>query len=237
MADNRIHALGSSATRTIAGYDARCERVVVGDDTLELWRVDDLERYVDRDALLRGDDPGEPPYWAHCWGGARVLAERVPSRPGRVLEIGCGLGLPGVVAARRGGDVLFLDRVRAPLAFVAATLGTNGLRARGVVVGDALWAPWRGPFDVVLAAEVLYDRAAFRALATALASAVAPSGVVLLADGHRIDTRAFYDEAASVGLAWTTEDVVVHEDGVAGTISIVTMRRVAQPSPYLAIFR
>ena len=68
-----------------------------------LWQVDDLERYVDRRALLAGDDPEEPPYWAHLWSGARVLADAVPARPGRTIELGCGLGLPGLTAARRGG--------------------------------------------------------------------------------------------------------------------------------------
>src|SRR4030095_3837405 len=115
------------STRTIGGFMARCETVVVGSDEIALWGVDDLERYVDRDALLRADDPPEPPYWAHCWSGARVLADRVPSSGGRVLEIGCGLGLPGIVATRRGAHTLFADRVAAPLAFVRETLRANRL--------------------------------------------------------------------------------------------------------------
>src|SRR5262245_28817037 len=104
-------------TRMIAGHAARCETIAVGADHIALWGVEDLERYVDRDALLRADDPPEPPYWAHCWSGARALAEHVPSNAGRVLEVGCGLGLPGLVATRRGGHVVFADRVDAPLAF------------------------------------------------------------------------------------------------------------------------
>ena len=87
----------------LAGYCAILTQVPIGNDGVALWQVDDLERYVDRRALLAGDDPPEPPYWAHLWSGARVLADAVPARPGRDLELGCGLGLPGLVAARRGG--------------------------------------------------------------------------------------------------------------------------------------
>jgi len=51
----------------------------------------------------------EPPYWAHLWTGSRALARWVAMEiecPGkRVVEIGCGLGLAGIVAARRGGSV------------------------------------------------------------------------------------------------------------------------------------
>ena len=213
------------STRTIAGFTARCETIAVGADEIALWGVDDLERYVDRDALLRVDDPPEPPYWAHCWSGARVLATRVPPRASRVLEIGCGLGLPGVVAARRGARTLFVDRATAPLAFVRETLRTNGLEATGLVVADVLAAPWRGRFDLVLAAEVLYDRATFPALARALADALAPRGRVLLADGHRIDTTAFYDAATAAGLACERDEMRVIEEGCPARVTIATLWR------------
>jgi predicted nicotinamide N-methyase len=213
------------STRTIGGFMARCETVAVGSDEVALWSVDDLERYVDRDALLRADDPPEPPYWAHCWSGARVLAARVPPRAGRVLEIGCGLGLPGVVAARRGARTLFVDRVAPPLAFVRETLRTNAIDAAGLVVADVLAAPWRACFDVVLAAEVLYDRAAFPALAHALATALAPRGRILLADGHRIDTTAFYADAEAAGLACKREEVPVTEEGFPTQVTIATLWR------------
>jgi predicted nicotinamide N-methyase len=211
-------------THTIGGFIARRVSTTVGGDRLALWEVDDLERYVDRDALLRDDTP-EPPYWAHCWSGARVLAERVPRDAGRVLEIGCGLGLPGVTAARRGARVVLADRVAAPLAFVRATFRENALDAAGLVVADVLAAPWRAAFDVVLAAEVLYDRAAFPALVTSLEASLAPGGRILLADGHRIDTSAFYTDATAAGLVYEREEVAVMEEGFSITVTIVSMRR------------
>jgi predicted nicotinamide N-methyase len=212
----------TQSTRTIAGFTARCDAVAVGAEEIALWSVDDLERYVDRDALLRADDPPDPPYWAHCWSGAHVLAARVPPRAGRVLEIGCGLGLPGVVAARRGARTVFVDRIAAPLAFVRETLRTNDLDA-SLVVGDVLAAPWRDPFDLVLAAEILYDRAAFPTLARALAGSLAPNGRVLLADGHRIDTATFYNDACDAGLACEREEVIVREDGFPTRITVATL--------------
>src|SRR5262245_5363737 len=120
MADNRVPAA------CIAGYGAQLTRVRAGGDTLALWQVDDLERYVDRDVLLAADDPEEPPYWAHLWSGAHVLAALVPARAGRAVEFGCGLGLPGLAAAHRGAAVTFVDRVPAPLAFVRASAAAGG---------------------------------------------------------------------------------------------------------------
>jgi predicted nicotinamide N-methyase len=113
--------------KTIAGFAAHLTPVACADTVVPLWQVANLEAHVDRHALLAGDDPAEPPYWAHLWSGAQVLAAVVPARAGRVIEIGCGLGLPGIVAARQGSEVVFVDRETAPLAFVRESIRANGL--------------------------------------------------------------------------------------------------------------
>src|SRR5262245_12949823 len=154
MTDNR------EASRMLAGYEARLTSVRAGDDAVALWQVEDLERHVDRRALL-ADDAREPPYWAHLWSGARVLAAAVPRSGGRAVELGCGLGLPGLAAARRGARVTFVDRERAPLAFVRASALANGLGPVDVVAADLTAGVLHAAFDLVLLAEVLYDRAAF----------------------------------------------------------------------------
>ncbi len=97
---------------------------------------------ADPDRLL--DDPGVRdwnrrddymPYWAYLWPAAYLLAEAVareewPAGPGgapiEVLEIGCGLGLAGLVAMARGLRVQFSDYDRAPLEFVARSAAENG---------------------------------------------------------------------------------------------------------------
>jgi 2-polyprenyl-3-methyl-5-hydroxy-6-metoxy-1,4-benzoquinol methylase len=219
--------------------------VPVGTGSVALWQVDDLERYVDRRALLAGDDAAEPPYWAHLWSGARVLADVVPERPGRTIEFGCGLGLPGLTAACRGGAVTFVDRARAPLAFVQASAAANGVARVDLVAADVTAGALAGRFDLVLLAEVLYDRAAFAAIARAVAGHLAPGGVALMADGARIDTRAFYPELAALGLEVETTTRCVEADGVPETIALSAIRwpggaaaRTAPGhSPYFSILR
>ena len=218
MTDNR------EGTQVLAGYGARLARVAAGSSSVALWQVEDLERHVDRRALLAGDDAPEPPYWAHLWSGARVLADAVPRRAGRVLELGCGLGLPGLVAALHGARVTFVDRVRDPLAFVRASARANGLGHADVVVADFTASALATRFDLVLLAEVLYDRAAFPAIARAIAAALAPNGVALLADGARIDTRAFYPELRALGLEVDTTARRVLADGVTETITLCAIR-------------
>ncbi len=220
----RWWASGEEAVAEIAGYEARLTTIRVGSDAVALWQVHDLERYVDRRALLADEEGPEPPYWAHLWSGATVLADAVPGGHARAVELGCGLGLPGLTAARRGAGVTFVDRVPAPLAFVRASAAANGVGRAGLVVADFTRNVFGRPFDLVLLAEVLYDREAFAVVADAIASLLAPGGVALLADGRRIDTRGFYPELAARGFRIDTTAHRVAADGVVETIDLSTIR-------------
>ncbi|MCW5892550.1 MAG: class I SAM-dependent methyltransferase [bacterium] len=213
--------------RRIDGFDAICAALRVGGaraDAIALWTVENLARHVDRDALLAGENPPEPPYWAHLWSGARVLAAAIPRDAGAAVELGCGLGLPGVVAARRGARVTFVDRVATPLRFARASMAANGLAAAGFVVADFTGAALRGQWDLVLAAEVLYDRAAFPTVAATLAARLRPGGLALLADAARIDTRAFWPHLEAVGLRATIGEHRVVEEGFPVIVRLAALR-------------
>ena len=73
-----------------------------------------------------------------------------------MLELGCGLGLPSLVAAARGADVTAVDWAADAVALLRRNAARNGL-ALGCEVHD-----WRRPlprmFDLALAADVLYER-------------------------------------------------------------------------------
>jgi predicted nicotinamide N-methyase len=209
------------AAMRIAGFEATLTDVVVDEARVALWQVDRLERHVDRDALLASEDPPEPPYWAHLWSGAVVLARALPRTRGPTLEIGCGLGLPGLVAAGHGAPVVFVDRVPAALAFVRASAEANRLRGVRLVAADATTPGLRGAFELVLAAELLYDRAALPALARGLGSVLAGDGRALIADAGRTDTGAFYATLDALGLRWQACEEVVREDRIPVTVRIV----------------
>src|SRR5713226_602780 len=116
----------------ISQYDAEPIDLTIGSRRLTLLRVWDLERWVDREALLR-DETEEPPYWAHLWTGALTLAryieERVECHDLQVLDLGCGLGLTGIIAALKGGCVTFADKESDALVFAAANAQQNGCGA------------------------------------------------------------------------------------------------------------
>ena len=216
--------------RRLGGFDARLTTVALATGPIALWQIDDLERHVDRRALLASADGPEPPYWALCWSGARVLADAALPRAARVLEVGCGLGLPGLAAARRGAQVLFIDHLAAPLAFVRASALANRLRQVATVAGDLTALPVRGGVELLLAAEVLYDRTTFVPFAREIARVLDDAGEAWLTDAGRIDTQAFYDALPAAGLAWDARGVRLDEDGWPITVQLVRVRR-AQAKP------
>jgi len=181
-----------------------------------LYAVRELARWLDRDRLLN-DDAYVPPYFALLWSGSRELAAALAARAAElsgktVLEAGCGLGLPSLVAAAAGARVTALDREAAAIEFVRAS-GRAGDVEIETVVGELDRLRDRR-FDFVVAAELLYERERFDDLAEGLVDRVAPGGALWIADASRVDTRPFF--AALDRFAWLDVDeaaTVVREEG------------------------
>jgi predicted nicotinamide N-methyase len=214
----------------VGRYGVASNSVRVGSREIELLRVADLEALVDRDALIRADDPDDPPYWAHLWTGAIELARHVDSQERcaglDVLDVGCGLGLVGIVAALNGGRVTFLDREADALAFAAANAERNGCRPEALCQADFTTACLDRRFELILGAEVLYDAAAFAPLVQFLTGHLVPMGRVVIADAYRTDTRAFYVALTAAGYCISRRTVRAREERLPVVVDVATAYRV-----------
>lgn len=102
------------------------------------------------------------PYWAELWPSALALADAVAGRAlrgARVVELGCGLGVPSIAAALAGGRVLATDWAPDAVAIAARNAERNGAAVDTLVVdwtrpGELLA---RGPFDLVVGSDLLYE--------------------------------------------------------------------------------
>ena len=151
------------------------------------------------------------PYWAVLWRSGVALAHEIDDeapRGLRVVELGCGLALPSLAAARAGATVLATDSSPEALELVALSAEENSVRVETALVDwadpDALVG--RAPFDLVLAADVLYERASVAQL-LALLPRLASSA--WLAYPGRPAAAAFLEEAE-----WRGWQVETRERGV-----------------------
>jgi len=158
-------------------------------------RIWHLEAVRDQDALLAGvdDDAGlaDFPYGALLWPAAIGLARHLdamgPSLAGtRVCEIGCGIGLAGLVAAGNGARVVQTDWQSPVLDLAERAARRNGVE--GVERRLADWRDWPDDlrdFDWVIGSDVLYERSVHDALNDLLPRLPAPQGSILLSDPLR----------------------------------------------------
>lgn len=180
--------------------DVAVERVPMPGGDLTLVRPRDWGDLREDEAVARRPVP----YWGIVWTSGRALAATVAEEPlagRRVLELGCGIALPSVVAARGGAVVLATDGHEDAVAFAAHVLALNDVEGEVACVdwqedGDALVE--RGPFDLVLAADVLYREANVELALALLPRLVAPGGEILLADPGRAGGTAFLAAARGV---------------------------------------
>ena len=141
------------------------------------------------------------PYWVELWPSAVALARVVARRPltgRRVLELGCGLGLPALAAAAAGGRVLATDWSADAVAMAARNAEHNALElGTAVFRWDADPAALGPPWPLVLASDVLYERRNVAPLLSLLPRATAARGEVWLADPGRTFTPEFLEGAAA----------------------------------------
>ena len=183
------------------------EEVSVGGETVRIISPRDWEELRHQEGAVGRSAP----YWALTWPSSLALAETLAARDltgTRVLELGCGLALPSLVAGRRDASVLATDGVADAVVFAAHNLALNE------VDGDAALVDWReagplvdgGPWDLVIAADVLYLRHNVDALLRLLPRLLGRSGEALIADPSRAGGRDFMAAARKLFSVETRAD-------------------------------
>jgi predicted nicotinamide N-methyase len=196
---------------------------------------------TDEDAVLAlGADRDPFPFGLLLWESAVGLAVAVSLRRAdlagrRVLELGCGVGLVGQVAAMSGAHVVATDHDPLVLDVARANATANLSVPAGADCGSltfqlADWSDWRQAdrYDVVLGADIVYDRAAHTSVLAVLARTLAEGGEAILADPGRHEQAAFLAAAADAGFDVGLARIAVPDlrrAGVMAEIAIITLRR------------
>lgn len=157
-----------------------------------------LRLLIDR---MQRDDP----FSGVLWPAGIALAEEMSAFPvegKRILEAGCGLALPSLVLKRRGADITATDHHPEVEEFLRFNAEANGLPP--VPFHLARWEDAQlGRFDLIIGADLLYERNHPAEVAAFIARHAAPGAQVIIADPGRRQLSAFHKLMAARNYART----------------------------------
>ncbi len=211
----------------------RISRLKFGTITVQLAMPDDPDRLLNDPGVLALNKLNDyMPYWAYLWPGAYLLADCVAREAWengtKALEIGCGLGLAGLVGVAAGLIVDFTDYDETPLKFVERSLHENGYSESAA---KTFCLDWRSPgterYPVILGADVLYEKRLIPLVCDVINALLEPQGVAFIAGPYRVATEGLAKCLESRGLIADSEMISCDSDelgSVRGTLHRIRYR-------------
>jgi len=218
--------------------DRQVERVIIDRFQFDIERPADSYSLLDDPIVLDAHERDEyMPYWADLWPAARMLAKAVAKedwskypRSGDkldALELGCGLGVPGLTALACGLRVTFTDYDLTAVRFAATNARRNKLYDF-----QALPLDWRCPpadlkVPVILGADLTYETRNIDPLVKLIRQVLAPGGVCLLTDQDRTPAPLLREALGYAGLKYDQELMRAGEPGgyrIRGTLYRIRQR-------------
>jgi predicted nicotinamide N-methyase len=199
--------------------------VFIDEERFLLYRPADYDRILNDPVVREANELDEyMPYWATIWPGARMLAKAVLREPWQThfpqglegkqaLEIGCGLGLAGLVALRCGFEVCFSDYDLAAIEFASRNAKRNGF-TRFTTKG----IDWRNPpldrkYDVILGSDISYEVRNIDPVLNLIQNLLEEDGIALITDPDRISAPKLREALNQSGLNWTMSLIRAGEPG------------------------
>lgn len=181
--------------------------VKIGDLCLAYYSFKDFNASVSK-AIETISHDDEAPLYGTLWPSAHLLLESLSAielKGKRVLEIGCGLGIPSIFCALKGASVIASDYHPDSAAYVKANSELNQCRV------DFLQLDWRNKHalpdtDYIIGSDILYEPNHYAALASFLAEHVSRYCQVIISDPKRIYSHLFVAELEKKQLSVDTRE-------------------------------
>jgi 2-polyprenyl-3-methyl-5-hydroxy-6-metoxy-1,4-benzoquinol methylase len=183
-------------------FELRQAQAKVAGKTLLLPELADPVAYIDSAVEQGRGGVDDLPYWTKLWPASLVMAglaaglkvppEADPDEP--ILELGAGMGLPGLAAAANGRRVVLSDLHPDALEFARAAVEMNHLEDRVEVVSLDWTAPSHdlGSFRTILGAEILYHTPMYPHLKKLIYELLTPGGIAFIGQEERPFKISFF---------------------------------------------
>ena len=192
--------------------------------TFKINVVEDIDYLLD---LVETDD--DVPFWAVLWPAALGMAEYFWENTSfgekRILELGAGLGLVGIVAAAKGAEVVQTDFIPEALQLAEENAKINHITKIERVLADWRKFPLDERFDLIIGSDILYEPTLHRFLKEIFQNNLKPGGTVVLADPGRDDAKSFISMLQEEGYHTDTVTKEVFETGRRICVSIYFLNK------------
>jgi predicted nicotinamide N-methyase len=174
-------------------------QLAIGDRSWSILHTDAIITHEDEKTFLRDQGTTKRPYGVALWPAALALAHDLAARDlagKRVLELGAGTGLPGIVAASRGARVVQTDKQKLALHVCEKNAARNlSGTAHAIEHRLADWTMWTDEdrYDVIVGSDILYTEFLHPFLRNILDTSLATGGTALVADPFRRESMPFFE--------------------------------------------
>lgn len=214
-------------------FDLKKKDIVVGTTKFSLLKVCDTNTLIDAiDPRTFGEDE-RLPYWADLWTSSLELSrwclEDADIKDKRILELGCGLGLAGIAAAKAGAIVTCSDYEHDALDFARYNAVRNlseEILASRIVFLQLDWRdlPSLEKFDMIIGADVVYERRNFFPLIDVLTRFLAPAGFAVFTEPGRSIGEHFFNLLREEGFRLEASKHKVMLDGKTSDVIRATIK-------------
>lgn len=168
------------------------------------------------------------PFWSRIWPAAQVLSQFLLAHPQytrekSVLEIGAGLGLPSLIAARNAASVLCTDTATEAVQVVRQSAANAGLTNFTTKVVDWHSLPPGLTADVLLLSDINYEPDAFALQRSMLEGFLQKGTTILLSTPQRLMAKTFV--AALLPFCVHQEESIVQEGAEAHAITLMVLKK------------
>lgn len=212
-------------------YPIKSESIPLSARQLTITVVEQPDDFLEDFAREDSDGTLHLPYWMYLWASAVGLGhhlERMVTLTGqRVLELGCGFGLAGIVACQEGASVLFTDCEREALRFAQYNAVQNRCADRATFLQMDWNAPClKGKFSRILASDVIYEEKDWHPIIALMQRHLAPDGEVILSEPNRTNTSPFFELVSSHGFRYEEYGYTVCLEDDPSTVTVYHIKRI-----------
>jgi predicted nicotinamide N-methyase len=184
-------------------YKEEILHLTIKNCSVDLIQISNVDEVID--ALIASNPNDEAyvderiPYWTDLWPAAIAMSEFIIENTSmfehkKVIELGCGLGLPSIIAADIVKEITMTDYLDDALVFAKRNSELNHLSNISFQKLD-----WRNintghqKYDVILASDIAYEKRFFEDLPNALKTLMHYHSLAILSEPGRAFASDFLE--------------------------------------------